>query len=70
MNKDPRKNAEGYSDPTAFEAIENVSRETKDYRTKEFERFLKIIFALGDLTGFHIENRLIVKDKLNDKIYK
>ena len=33
-NKDPRKNAEGYNDPTAFEAVKNVQRQIKGKQSK------------------------------------
>ena len=33
----PRRNAEGYSDPTAYEALKNIERE-------EDERFHKLLF--------------------------
>ena len=34
MNKDPRKNAEGYADPTAFEAVKNVQRQIQGKQAK------------------------------------
>jgi len=34
MNKDPRKNAEGYADPTAYEAVKNIQRQIKGKRAK------------------------------------
>lgn len=33
-NKNPRKNAEGYSDPTAYEAVKNVQRQIKGKQSK------------------------------------
>jgi recombination protein U len=34
MSRDPRKNAEGYVDPTAFEAIKNVQRQHRGKKSK------------------------------------
>jgi len=40
-NKDPRKNGEGYNDPTAFEAVKNVQRQIKGKQSKiAFENML------------------------------
>lgn len=38
----PRRNAEGYSDPTAYEALKNIERE-------EDERFHRLLLCLADL---------------------
>ena len=37
-NTDPRKNAEGYPDPTAYEAIKRV-----EYQDPEKNRFYKVV---------------------------
>jgi len=34
MNRDPRKNAEGYANPTAYEAVKNVQRQIRGKRAK------------------------------------
>lgn len=34
MNRDPRRNAEGYLDPTAYKAIENVQRQLRGKKSK------------------------------------
>lgn len=34
MNRDPRRNAEGYLDPTAYKAIENVQRQLRGKKAK------------------------------------
>ena len=67
---DKRKyNSSGYKDMTAFYAIENVSREEKadERRVKEL---LKQIFRDTEKAGFHLENRLILKDKKTGKIWR
>ena len=45
----PRCNAEGYSDPTAFEALRNLEREHE-----RFHRLLHTLFYLCELADFEI----------------
>lgn len=43
----PRRNAEGYSDPTAYEALKNIEREEDE----RFHRLLHTLFYLCELAG-------------------
>lgn len=61
------KNSEGYPDPTACNAINNVENE------KAYERFstlLEAIFNICELSDFHIEERIVVKDKRTGKVWR
>lgn len=49
----PRRNAEGYSDPTADE---------------RFHRLLHTLFYLCELADFEIEGRIILVDKRNGRV--
>ena len=60
-----KRNAEGYSDPTAHEAIKNI--ETDEAR---FQKLLTAIFSICDLAGFHIEERVVIKDLKTGKVYR
>ena len=66
--KDPRYNESGYLDLTAHEAITNVDREAE--AEARFKRLLSTIFYICDLAGFHIEGRLILKDKKTGKVWR
>jgi hypothetical protein len=66
--KDPRRNASGYMDPTAYEAIRNVEREAE--AEERFKKLLNTIFYITELAGFHIEGRLVIRDKKTGKIWK
>lgn len=72
--EDPRKNASGCWDFTAYDAIkhveENENKNKKSVRDYMFERLLKSIFKLCDKSGFKICNRIILQDKKTGKIYK
>jgi len=65
VNENPRKNYEGYSDPTAYEAIKNV--DTDDER---FHKLLNTIFTICELSGFHLEERIILRDTQTGKIWR
>lgn len=66
--KDPRRNASGYMDLTAYKAIEKVDREAD--AEKRYKRLLSTIFYICDLAGFHIEGRLTIKDKKTGKVWR
>lgn len=66
MTKDDlRKNAAGYSDSTAYQAIHNM-----DMEEERFHKLLDTIFALCELSDFHIEERIVIKDKRTGKVWR
>ncbi len=66
---DPRRNASGCWDLTAYEAIRNVDREAADAE-KRYKKLLSTIFYLCNLAGFHIEGRITIKDKKTGKVWR
>lgn len=64
-DKDIKRNASGYVDPTAYEAIKKVEEEEA-----RFHKLLETIFSICNLSDFHIENRLVIKDKRTGKVWK
>ena len=58
-NGNPRTNHEGYSDPTAYEAIKNTEADD--------ERFTG---PVCELSGFHLEERIILKDTQTGKVWR
>lgn len=65
MDNDLRKNGSGYSDPTAYEAIKNA-----DTVEARFRQLLDTIFSICELSGFHVEERIVIKDKRTGKIWR
>lgn len=63
-DRDLRKNAEGYPDPTAYEAIKNIEEEER------FNKLLHTIFNICELSGFRIEGRIVLIDKVTGKVYR
>lgn len=62
---DIRKKASGYSDPTAYQAIKNIENEDD-----KFHKLLDTIFNICELSGFHLEERIVLKDKNTGKVYR
>lgn len=63
-NKDPRRNASGCLDPTAYKAIKNIESDYERYR-----KFLGCLFRIGELSDYYIEE-IVVKDKRTGKIWR
>lgn len=63
---DIKRNGSGYVDPTAYRAIKNMERE----EAERFDKYIHTIFAISELAGYHIEERIVVKDLHTGKIYK
>lgn len=72
MENDIRRNGSGCADPTAYKAIRNVMKEEKKKSSSDqrFEDFLRTIFTICELSDFHIEGRIVVKDKRTGKIWR
>lgn len=60
-----RKNLEGYSDSTAYEATR-----IPDVEYRRFKKLLKIIFELCDVAGYRLEGRITLVDKRNGRVWK
>ena len=65
---DPRKNASGYSDLTVYEALRNVEAEKK--AEARYRKLLATIFSICELAGFHLEDRIVLKDKKTGKVWR
>lgn len=71
-DSDIRKNGSGYYDPTAYKAIKSVDS-GKKHKSKDLERYeklIKLIFEVCELAGFHLESRIVVKDKKTGRIWR
>lgn len=60
-----RRNAEGYFDPTAYEAMKNMEKEDE-----RFHKLLHTIFYLCELAGFDIEGRIVLVDKKTGRVWR
>ena len=62
---DLKTNGSGYSDPTAYEAMLRFEKENED-----FEKLLRTIFNICELSGFHIEERIVIRSKKTGRIWR
>ena len=64
-DRDLRKNAEGYSDPTAYETIKNIDKEDE-----RFHKLLHTIFYICNAAGFEIDGQIVLVDKKTGRIWR
>lgn len=64
-NKDLKRNGEGYMDPPAYLAMKHVEDESA-----KFQKLLDTIFNICELSGFHIEGRIVIKSKKTGRVWK
>lgn len=60
-------NDEGYRDPTADKAIAHVMHEKTPARVSEVAHTLRLIAGLA---GFDIEGRIVLRDRVTNRVYK
>lgn len=65
MAVNDRKNAEGYSDPTAYQALKNIEMEDE-----RFHKLLYAIFDICELANFAIEGRIVLVDKRTGRVWR
>lgn len=63
--KDLRRNASGYFDPTAYEAIKNVENDEK-----RFHDLLHTLFYICDMAGFDVSERIVLTDRQTGKTWR
>lgn len=64
-DRELRRNASGYFDPTAYEALKSVESDTE-----RFQKLLNTIFYICEIAGFHVEERIVIKDKRTGKVWR
>ena len=69
------RNPEGYPDPTAYSAINNVEKTPVENKTssedeERFHKLLNTIFTICELAGFHIEGRIVKQVKFGGNYMK
>ena len=64
MRNNPKYNASGCKDMTAYDAMKNIERE------EQFKKLIATIFNICDLAGFRLEGRIEVRDKKTGKLWR
>lgn len=63
--KDPKKNASGCSDLTAYNAIQNIDEEEE-----EFKKLLRTLRYICNVAGFEFDGRICIRNKESGRVYK
>ena len=63
----PKKNQEGYDDPTTYTAMKNVDN---DPEKKEVVGLLKVLNKIASYAGFYIENRIVLRNIKTGKTWR
>lgn len=75
-DNDLMKNGSGYLDPTAYVAIKQIEEEQRRIDREndpDYDKYMKLvgcILRVCELSGFHLEERLVLKDKRTGKVYR
>lgn len=67
------RNAEGYSDPTTGEALDNIAREERQResaRLAMISNLIPILKKTAELAGFEVVGRIVLQDKETGKKYR
>lgn len=65
IEDDIKRNGSGYVDHVASKAIQKVDRDDE-----RFHKLLETIFNICELSGFHIEGRIVIKDKRSGRVWR
>ena len=60
-----KRNSEGYSDPTAYAAMRNITRDEDRFR-----KLRKVILNICDVAGFEIRGPIVLVDKKTGKVWR
>lgn len=62
-----RQNHEGYSDTTHYEAEDKIEYERQRRRVAGV---IKHIMYICNLAGYHVESRIVLRDKRNGRVWR
>lgn len=65
----PWQNSEGYSDPTAFEALQKVIKEESEL-DKKVNFVIKILKFIIYESGFELISRIEIRDTKTGRVFK
>ena len=68
-NNNPRKNSEGYSDPTAYHGLKAATRSECE-QIRRLTALISVLKYIIDLAGYDLLARIEVKDRRTGKEYR
>lgn len=69
MNRNPKKNSEGYPDPTAYEGLRPIIEE-ENALERRVNQLIKTLKYITGLAGFELVSRIEIKDKETGRIFR
>ncbi|MBQ9704279.1 MAG: hypothetical protein IJV68_07035 [Clostridia bacterium] len=69
MNRNPKKNSEGYPDPTAYEGLRPIIEE-ENALERRVNQLIKTLKYITGLAGFELIARIEIKDKETGRIFR
>lgn len=66
---DPRKNFEGYADPTAYYGTKKIVKEEEEL-DKKVSELVKVLKFIIRSCGFELVDRIQLKDIKSGRVYK
>ena len=69
MNTDPRRNSEGYFDPTAYEGLKSIIQE-ENALDREVSTLIKVLKFIISRSGFELISRIELRDVKTGREYK
>ena len=69
---DPRRNAEGYLDVTAYLGTKNVIQEENEAerKNKDLIHTFRLLADMADMAGFEIVGRITIKHKKTGRVFR
>lgn len=65
----PKKNSEGYSDPTAYLGTRDIIRDETEAENRN-GKIIHTFRMIAELAGFEIVGRISLKDKKTGRVFK
>lgn len=65
----PRKNSEGYNDPTAYDGLKPVIAE-ENALYKEVSSLISVLKYIIGKSGFELISRIEIKDKKTGRVFR
>lgn len=68
-DNNPRYNASGCADPTAYDALKPIIKEDVEIERKAYE-VVKVVKIIISWAGFELLNRIEIKDKKSGRVFR
>ena len=69
MNRNPKKNKEGYDDPTAYHGTKLLVDRDNQIE-KAHRQLINSVLTLAGLAGFQVESRIVLRHRETGRIFK